>query len=107
MNQECEKAPLRDRLVDVLKQVYDPEIPVDIWELGLIYRLEIDESGKVDVDMTLTSPACPVVGTLPAQVEGYLRAQEGVSDVTLNLTWDPPWTPERMSEAAQLELGFL
>ncbi len=97
---------LREHLVAVLKNIYDPEIPVNIYDIGLIYRLEVDDEGRVEIEMTLTSPACPVAGTLPAEVEGTICAQDGVREVKFALTWDPPWTPERMSEAAQLELGF-
>jgi FeS assembly SUF system protein len=92
--------------VDVLKTVYDPEIPVDIWELGLIYDLAVDEAGAVKIRMTLTSPMCPVAETLPPEVEAKARTVAGVSDVKLDLVWDPPWSPSMMSEAARLELNF-
>jgi FeS assembly SUF system protein len=98
--------PLRNALVDVLKTVYDPEIPVDIWELGLIYDLDVDEAGGVKIRMTLTSPMCPVAETLPPEVEAKARTVAGVSDVKLDLVWDPPWSPSMMSEAARLELNF-
>jgi FeS assembly SUF system protein len=98
--------PLRSALVDVLKTVYDPEIPVDIWELGLIYDLDVDETGGVKIRMTLTSPMCPVAETLPPEVEAKARTVAGVSDVKLDLVWDPPWSPSMMSEAARLELNF-
>ena len=98
--------PLRSAVVDVLKTVYDPEIPVDIWELGLIYDLDVDEAGAVKIRMTLTSPMCPVAETLPPEVEAKARAVSGVSDVKLDLVWDPPWSPSMMSEAARLELNF-
>ena len=98
--------PLRSALVDVLKTVYDPEIPVDIWELGLIYELDVDEAGGVKIRMTLTSPMCPVAETLPPEVEAKARTVAGVSDVKLDLVWDPPWSPSMMSEAARLELNF-
>jgi FeS assembly SUF system protein len=98
--------PLRSALVDVLKTVYDPEIPVDIWELGLIYDLDVDEAGGVKIRMTLTSPMCPVAETLPPEVEAKARTVAGVSDVKLDLVWDPPWSPSMMSEAARLELNF-
>jgi FeS assembly SUF system protein len=90
----------------VLKTVYDPEIPVDIWELGLIYDLDVDESGGVRIRKTLTSPMCPVAETLPPEVEAKARSVAGVSDVKLDLVWDPPWSPSMMSEAARLELNF-
>ena len=101
---ETEK--LKSALVDVMKTVYDPEIPVDIWELGLIYALDVDEAGGVKIRMTLTSPMCPVAETLPPEVEAKARGVEGVSDVKLDLVWDPPWSPSMMSEAARLELNF-
>jgi FeS assembly SUF system protein len=97
---------VRSAIVDALKTVYDPEIPVDIWELGLIYDLDVDDSGAAKIRMTLTSPMCPVAETLPPEVEAKTRAVEGVSDVTLDLVWDPPWSPSMMSEAARLELNF-
>jgi FeS assembly SUF system protein len=97
---------IRASVVDVLKTVYDPEIPVDIWELGLIYDLDVDESGGVRIRMTLTSPMCPVAETLPPEVEAKARSVAGVSDVKLDLVWDPPWSPSMMSEAARLELNF-
>ena len=100
-------ANLRDQVVDVLKTCYDPEIPVDIYELGLIYKVDVDDAGKVAVDMTLTSPACPVAGTLPPEVEAKISRLDGVSNVRVDLVWDPPWNPDRMSEAAKLKLGFL
>jgi len=98
---------LHDQVVDVLKTCYDPEIPVDIYELGLIYKIDVEDGGKVAVDMTLTSPACPVAGTLPPEVEAKISRLEGVSNVRVDLVWDPPWNPDRMSEAAKLKLGFL
>ena len=98
---------LRNEIIESLKTVYDPEIPVDIYELGLIYDLAVDPSGKVDIRMTLTSPACPVAGSLPGEVEAKAATVPGVSKVEVELVWDPPWTMELMSEAAKLELGFL
>ena len=98
---------LKDDIVESLKSVYDPEIPVDIYELGLIYDLTVDETGKVSIQMTLTSPACPVAGSLPGEVEAKAAAVPGVSSVDVELVWDPPWTMEMMSEGAKLELGFL
>jgi len=94
-------------VVATLRTCYDPEIPVDIYELGLIYRVAVNDSGEVDVAMTLTSPACPVAGSLPGEVESKLRAIDGVTAVRVELVWDPPWTMECMSEAAKLRLGFL
>jgi len=96
----------KDQIIAALKKVYDPEMPVNIYELGLIYGIGIDEAGKVDVRMTLTAPNCPVAGTLPGEVERAIRAVPGVADVKLELTFDPPWTKDRMSEAAKLALGI-
>ena len=93
-------------VVEALRNVYDPEIPVNIYDLGLIYDIDVDEYGVVDIEMTLTSPACPVAGSLPGEVEAKVRAVEGVSDVTVELVWEPAWSMDRMSEEAKLELGF-
>jgi len=98
---------LREKVIEEIRTVYDPEIPVNIYELGLVYDLDVDEQGKVSVRMTLTSPMCPVAETLPPEVESKIRGVPGVTDVALDLVWDPPWNPEMMSEAAKLELGFL
>ncbi|MCU7915442.1 MAG: SUF system Fe-S cluster assembly protein [Candidatus Thiodiazotropha sp. (ex Gloverina cf. vestifex)] len=95
------------QIIEALRTVYDPEIPVNIYDLGLIYRIEVDESGVVEVDMTLTAPACPVAGTLPHEVGRVIDGVPGVSDATVRLVWDPPWTQERMSEEALLQLGML
>ena len=103
---ETDSAAIRPRLVEALKTVYDPEIPVDIYELGLIYEVEVREEAKVYIKMTLTSPMCPVAEILPQEVEEKLRAVDGVRDVSLELVWDPPWNPDMMSEAAKLTLNF-
>jgi FeS assembly SUF system protein len=97
---------LTARAIEVLKTCYDPEIPVDIYELGLVYAVDAGADGKISVKMTLTSPACPVAGSLPGEVEAKLRSIPGVSDATIDLVWEPPWDPSMMSEAAKLELGF-
>jgi FeS assembly SUF system protein len=97
---------LRDRIIEVLKDIYDPEIPVNIYEIGLVYEINIDEESNVHVLMTLTSPMCPVAESLPPEVEGKVAAIEGVASTRVEVTWDPPWDPEMMSEAAKLELGF-
>ena len=89
---------LRSKIIDALKTVFDPEIPVDVYELGLIYRLEISADRSVSIQMTLTSPACPVAGSLPGDVEAKVRAVDGVSGVNVELVWDPPWEMEKMSE---------
>jgi FeS assembly SUF system protein len=94
------------KLVAALKTVYDPEIPVDIYELGLIYKVDVADNKDVKVDMTLTAPGCPVAGEMPEMVKSALETVEGVGKVTVEMTFDPPWTPERMSEEAKLELNM-
>jgi FeS assembly SUF system protein len=98
---------LRDKILAALKTVYDPEIPVDIYELGLIYEISIYPINNVHVLMTLTSPSCPSAEAIPAEVEQKIKAVEGVNDVKVEITWDPPYSQDMMSEAAKLELGFL
>ena len=98
---------LRERVEDALRQVYDPEIPVNIFELGLIYGIDVSEEGAVQIRMTLTAPNCPAAGAMPGEVESRVAAVEGVKEVTVELVWDPPWDQSRMSEAAKLELGLL
>ena len=97
---------LKEQIVSEIKKIYDPEIPVNIYELGLIYKIEIKEVKKVNIDMTLTSPNCPVAESLPKMVKDNILKLEGVEDVDLKLVWDPPWTPDKMSEAAKLELNL-
>jgi FeS assembly SUF system protein len=97
---------IREDIVTALKRVYDPEMPVNIYELGLIYSLTVDDAGRAAIRMTLTAPNCPVAGTMPGEVERAVRAVPGVSDVKLELTFDPPWSKDRMSEAAKLALGI-
>ena len=97
---------LENRIVDVLKTCYDPEIPVDIYELGLIYKVDVSDAGEVAIDMTLTSPACPAAGSLPPEVENKVAGLEGVQSVKVNVVWEPVWTPEKMTEAARLQLGM-
>jgi|TARA_B110000967_G_scaffold197857_1_gene230119 FeS assembly SUF system protein len=97
---------LKEQIVSEIKKIYDPEIPVNIYELGLIYKIEIKEAKKVNIDMTLTSPNCPVAESLPNMVKDNILKLEGVEDVDLKLVWDPPWTPDKMSEAAKLELNL-
>ncbi len=98
---------LRDEIITALKHVYDPEIPVDVYELGLIYAIDVDADGFVDVTMTLTSPACPVAGQMPIMVRAAVEQISGVQAAEVELTWEPPWTQERMSETARLQLGFM
>ena len=97
---------LKEKIVLEIKKIYDPEIPVNIYELGLIYKIEIKEAKKVNIDMTLTSPNCPVAESLPKMVKDNILKLAGVDDVNLNLVWDPPWTKDKMSEAAKLELNL-
>ena len=101
-----ELARLTDGIVAALKTVYDPEIPVDIYELGLIYKVDIDDDRNVAIEMTLTAPGCPVAGDMPGWVENAVGAVEGVSGVQVEMTFDPPWTPDRMSEEAQVAVGW-
>ena len=102
-----EKMQIEERVIDIIRTIYDPEIPVDIYELGLIYEVKIDDNGKADVLMTLTSPSCPVAESLPLEVEEKVRGVEGVTEGKVELTFDPPWDKDMMSEAALLELGFM
>jgi FeS assembly SUF system protein len=97
---------LENQVVEALRTVYDPEIPVNIYDLGLVYALAVNEAGEAHIKMTLTAPSCPVAGILPGQVEEKIRAVPGVAGVKLELVWDPPWNREMMSDAAKLELGF-
>ncbi len=96
----------KGRVIEVLETCFDPEIPVNIYELGLIYDIDIDDAGAVAIQMTLTSPACPVAGSLPPEVENKVKNIEGVSSAKVEVVWEPPWTPERMTEAARLQLGM-
>ena len=97
---------LKDQILAAIRTVYDPEMPVNIYELGVIYGLDVDDAGRANVRMTLTAPNCPVAGTLPGEVECAIRAVPGVTGVKLELTFDPPWSKDRMSEAAKLALGI-
>jgi len=98
---------LRPRIIEAICSVYDPEIPVNIWELGLIYEIDVDNERRVQVQMTLTAPGCPSAQVLPLEVERKVRAVEGVADVFVEVVWEPAWSPERMSDAAKLQLGML
>ena len=97
---------IKSKVIEEIKKIYDPEISVNIYELGLIYKIDIDEKNKVNIDMTLTSPNCPVAESLPNEVKEHIMKVEGVSDVNLNLVWEPPWDKDKMSEAAKLELNL-
>ncbi|WP_011581114.1 MULTISPECIES: SUF system Fe-S cluster assembly protein [Chelativorans] len=101
-----ELARMTDDIIGALKTVYDPEIPADIYELGLIYKIDIEDDRSVKIDMTLTAPGCPVAGEMPGWVENAVSAVEGVGNVEVSMVFDPPWTPDRMSEEAQVALGW-
>ena len=101
-----ELARLTDDIVAALKTVYDPEIPADIYELGLIYKVDIEDDRTVKIDMTLTAPGCPVAGEMPGWVQNAVGAVEGISDVEVNMVFDPPWSPDRMSEEARVAVGW-
>ena len=98
---------LKSKIIEVIKTCFDPEIPVDIYELGLIYKIDVDPAGSAVIKMTLTSPMCPVAGSLPVEVENKVAAIDGVTQAKVDLVWDPPWDPDRMTEAARLALGML
>jgi FeS assembly SUF system protein len=102
----ADASSLEERVVAVLRTCYDPEIPVNIYELGLIYDVQIDSNNVVEIRMTLTSPACPVAGSLPPEVQAKIKSTPGVSDAKVEIVWDPPWTQDRMSDAAKLQLGL-
>jgi len=97
---------IKNQVIEEIKKIYDPEIPVNIYELGLIYKIDVDEKNNVNIDMTLTSPNCPVAESLPNDVKNNIKKVEGVSDVNLNLVWEPPWDKDKMTEAAKLELNL-
>ena len=103
---QAELDVITDQLIEKLKTVFDPEIPVDIYELGLIYKVDVADNKDVKVDMTLTAPNCPVAGEMPGNVKVALETVDGIGEVTVTMTFDPPWTPERMSEEAKLELNM-
>jgi FeS assembly SUF system protein len=97
---------LGERVISALRGVYDPELPVNIYDLGLIYEINLDEPGKVGISMTLTSPACPVAGTLPGMVEKAVSRLDEIDEVSVSLVWDPPWSQDRMTDEARLEMGL-
>lgn len=98
---------LQEQIVEAIKTVFDPEIPVDIYELGLIYDVTIHGDGTIKVNMTLTSPSCPSAGVIPPEVKAKIETIPGITNADVEVVWDPPWSPEKMSEAARLELGFM
>lgn len=108
MNDQYQTSPeaLKENIIDVLKTIYDPEIPINIYELGLIYNIEISNSGNVHIDMTLTAPGCPVAQTFPGDVESRVMGVPGVKKAHVELVWEPQWTKDMMTEAAQLHLGM-
>lgn len=107
IEQPAEDLPMQDKVVEVLKTIYDPEIPVNIYELGLIYGVQVDTENNVHIQFTLTSPNCPAAQSLPGEMESKTKLIAGVSDVKMELVWDPPWGADKMSEAAKLQLGML
>jgi FeS assembly SUF system protein len=104
---EISKQQLEEKIIQTLKTCYDPEIPVDIFELGLIYEIAIDDKANVKINMTLTSPACPVAGSLPPEVEAKVKAIPEVNNAKVEIVWSPPWDKDMMSEVAKVELGFM
>ena len=97
---------IKDKIIEEIKKIYDPEIPVNIYDLGLIYKIDVKDDNNITIDMTLTSPNCPVADSLPNNVKGNVLKIDGIKDVKINLVWDPPWTKDKMSEAAKLELNL-
>ena len=106
MTEETKEKTLKEKVIDMIETCFDPEIPVNIYELGLVDNVDVQENGRVQVEMTLTSPACPVAGSLPPEVEEKIKRVPGVASCKVNIVWDPPWKPEMMSEAAKLQLGL-
>jgi FeS assembly SUF system protein len=107
MTDDKAEPDLKSKVIQVLRNCFDPEIPVNIYEMGLIYDIEVDASGAVVIQMTLTSPACPVAGSLPPEIESKVKSIDDVTSARVDLVWEPPWTPDRMSEAARLQLGMM
>lgn len=107
MSLQFSKEQIREQAIDILKTVFDPEIPVNIYELGLIYEVNVSDEKEVHVVMTLTAPSCPVAGTLPGEVEDKLKGLPGITDATVEVTWEPSWEMSKMSEEAKLQLGLL
>jgi FeS assembly SUF system protein len=107
MLSEQEAGDLKEKIIGAIRTCYDPEIPINIYDLGLIYEVKVEPSGFVYVKMTLTAPGCPAAGVLPGEVEDKIRVLPAVNDVKVEVSWDPPWNKDMMSEAAKLQLGFL
>jgi FeS assembly SUF system protein len=97
---------IKDKIIEEIKKIYDPEIPVNIYDLGLIYKIDVKDDKNITIDMTLTSPNCPVADSLPNNVKGNVLKIDGITDVKINLVWDPPWTKDKMSETAKIELNL-
>ena len=97
---------IKDKIIEEIKKIYDPEIPVNIYDLGLIYKIDVKDDNNITIDMTLTSPNCPVADSLPNNVKGSVLKIDGITDVKINLVWDPPWTKDKMSETAKIELNL-
>lgn len=104
---EIDPEAVRERIIEKLREIFDPEIPVNIYDLGLIYAVKVDTLGVAEIDMTLTTPACPVAQTFPGTVEAEVRAIDGVTAAQVELVWDPPWSPDSLSDEVKLELGLL
>ncbi|MBL7685013.1 MAG: DUF59 domain-containing protein [Deltaproteobacteria bacterium] len=107
LSEKSNEELLREKVIEVIKTCHDPEIPVNIYELGLIYEINFPQSNQVEIKMTLTSPSCPAAGSIPPEVESKIRDLPEVNDVKVEVVWDPPWTPEKMSEAAKLILNVM
>lgn len=107
MSDKIDQEMLQQKIIDAIKMVFDPEIPVNIYDLGLIYEVVVDENANVHINMTLTSPGCPVAQSMPLEVKDAAHTVEGIKDVTVDMVWDPPWTMDNMSDEAKLQLGLL
>ena len=107
MSDKIDQELLQQKIIDAIKMVFDPEIPVNIYDLGLIYEVIVDENANVHIKMTLTSPGCPVAQSMPLEVKDAAHTVEGINDVTVDMVWDPPWTMDNMSDEAKLQLGLL
>jgi len=107
MMESLNETVMEAEVLDALRTCFDPEIPVNIYELGLIYNVHVDSTGNVTITMTLTSPHCPAAQSLPAEIEGKVKVVPGVTDVKIDIVWEPPWDPSKMSEAARLQLGMM
>jgi len=107
MSEQIDTETLQQKIIDALKMVFDPEIPVNIYDLGLIYKVEVDDKANAYIEMTLTSPGCPVAQSMPLEVKDAAHSVDGINDVKVEMVWDPPWTMDNMSDEAKLQLGLL